>query len=166
MSLCGLARVIRNALFTRGRICPCVTEEPEEMIDWAVFHQARAELGADFVRILGYFREDGAKSVAKIEAAVRGADAAGIVVPAHTLKGEARQFGAEALADLAEIIEVSARQRVELRQSPDDLVADAAKLAPMFAATAEAFDRETNPLVERRGFGRKVEAANQTFGRI
>ncbi len=143
-----------------------MTEEPEEMIDWAVFHQARAELGADFVRILGYFREDGAKSVAKIEAAVRGADAAGIVVPAHTLKGEARQFGAEALADLAEIIEVSARQRVELRQSPDDLVADAAKLAPMFAATAEAFDRETNPLVERRGFGRKVEAANQTFGRI
>ncbi len=143
-----------------------MTKEPEEMIDWAVFHQARSELGADFVRILGYFREDGAKSVAKIEAAVRGGDAAGIVVPAHTLKGEARQFGAEALADLAEVIEASARQRVELRQSPDDLVADAARLAPMFAATAEAFDRETNPLVERRGFGRKVEAANQTFGRI
>ena len=41
------------------------------IVDWAVFGQARAELGADFVRILGYFREDGVKSVAAIEEAMR-----------------------------------------------------------------------------------------------
>ena len=34
------------------------------LIDWPAYAKARAELGAGFVRILGYFREDGVKSVA------------------------------------------------------------------------------------------------------
>ena len=40
-------------------------------IDWEDFARAREELGAEFVRILGYFREDGTKSVVAIEEAMR-----------------------------------------------------------------------------------------------
>ena len=43
----------------------------EHLVDWTAFAQARSELGAGFVRILGYFREDGVKSVAAIEEAMR-----------------------------------------------------------------------------------------------
>ncbi len=136
------------------------------IIDWEMFQQARAELGADFIRILGYFREDGTKSVDAIEAAMRARAAVPLVIPAHTLKGEARQFGAEALADLAEDIEAEARKCVEWRQSPDNLIPEIVKLRPLFAETLAAFDAETNPLVARRGFGRKEMVTNQGFGRI
>ena len=140
---------------------------PEAIIDWTAFHQARTELGGDFIRILGYFREDGTKSVAAIESAVRANNAVDIVMPAHTLKGEARQFGADALADLAEIIEDHARQCIEWGHTPDGAIEHVVKLGPLFAQTLEAFDRDTNPLVERHGFGRKEKAANnQGFGRI
>ena len=137
----------------------------EPIIDWDAFAQARADLGADLIRILGYFREDGTKSVAAIEAAMRASNAAALVVPAHTLKGESRQFGADRLADLAEHIETIARQCVEWRSAPDELLPEVVRLRPLFADTMAAFDRETNPLVERRGFGRR-EVANQSFGRI
>ncbi|MDB5713064.1 MAG: Hpt protein [Sphingomonadales bacterium] len=143
-----------------------MSEEAETIIDWAAFSGARSDLGADFVRILGYFREDGAKSVSAIEGAMRALDAAAMVLPAHTLKGEASQFGAEALADLAENIETIARQSVEWRQAPDEALPDVVKLRDLFNETLAAFERETNPLVERRRFGRKVEAANQRFGQI
>jgi HPt (histidine-containing phosphotransfer) domain-containing protein len=143
-----------------------VSEEAEAIIDWAAFSNARSELGADFVRILGYFREDGAKSVVTIEDAMRTADAVAMVLPAHTLKGEASQFGAEALADLAEKIETIARQSVEWRQSPDEALPDVVKLRALFDDTLFAFERETNPLKERRAFGRKTEAANQRFGQL
>jgi hypothetical protein len=56
-----------------------------QLVNWDSFSQARAELGANFVRILGYFREDGVKSVARIEEAMRGQNAAALVIPAHTL---------------------------------------------------------------------------------
>ena len=136
------------------------------IIDWEVFQQARSELGADFIRILGYFREDGTKSVAAIEEAVRANSAVALVIPAHTLKGEARQFGADALADLAEQLEDEARKCVEWRQSPDALITEVVKLRSLFTDTLDAFDAETNPLVERRGFGRKEVVSNQGFGRI
>ena len=137
------------------------------IIDWEIFQQARTELGAGFIRILGYFREDGIKSVAAIEAAMRSGTAVSLVIPAHTLKGEARQFGADALGDLAEIIEDHARKCIEWGHEPDGAIEHVVKLRPLFAATMDAFDKETNPLVERRGFGRKdTEANNQGFGRI
>ena len=78
-----------------------------QLVDWTAFQAARSELGAGFVRILGYFREDGIKSVAAIEDAMRNGNAAALVLPAHTLKGESRQFGAEPLSMLAESIEIS-----------------------------------------------------------
>lgn len=128
-----------------------------EIVDWTAFARARSELGPGFVRILSYFREDGTKSVAAIEEAIRGKNAAALVIPAHTLKGESRQFGAEPLADLAEHIEVVARRCVEQHDEPDELVEDVVKLRPLFEATLALFDRETNPLVDRRPvFGRKA----------
>lgn len=132
------------------------------LIDWDAFNQARAELGSDFVRILGYFKEDGVKSLDAIEEAMRNKNSAALVRPAHTLKGEARQFGAEPLAEIAERIEMVARACVELHTTPDELIPEVVRLRPMFDTTMQMFDRETNPLVERRpaGFGRKT-----AFGR-
>lgn len=131
--------------------------EGSTLVDWAVFTQARSELGAGFVRILGYFREDGVKSVGAIEDAMRAQSAAALVLPAHTLKGEARQFGAEPLAELAEIIENIARDCVETRDTPDQALAHVVKLRPLFEETLGLLEREANPLVARRpqtGFGR------------
>ena len=135
--------------------------EGSTLVDWPAFARARSELGAGFVRILGYFREDGVKSVATIEAAMRGANAAAMVIPAHTLKGEARQFGAEPLADLAETIETIARDCVELQDTPDLALEHIARLRGVFEETLTLLEREANPLVARRpvgggGFGRRT----------
>ena len=110
----------------------------------------RTELGASFVRILGYFREDGEKAVAKIEEAMHRRDAAALVLPAHTLKAEARQFGAEPLAELAEEIEEAGRRAVESRLFPDDILPQVAQLRPLYAQTIDLLEEETNPLVARR----------------
>jgi HPt (histidine-containing phosphotransfer) domain-containing protein len=136
-----------------------VSFEGSTLIDWVAFTKARTELGAGFVRILGYFREDGVKSVAAIDAAMRAGSAAQMIIPAHTLKGEARQFGAEPLADLAEAIEEIARDCVETRDTPDDALLHVARLRPLFNDTLALLEREANPLAERRpagGFGRRV----------
>ena len=134
--------------------------EGSTLVDWNAFTRARSELGAGFVRILGYFREDGVKSVAAIEAALRAGNAAAMVIPSHTLKGEARQFGAEPLATLAESIEMFARACVEQQDSPSLGVEQVVKLKPLFEQTLSLLEREANPLVERRpaagGFGRRA----------
>lgn len=132
--------------------------ETGELVDWSVFARARAELGGAFVRILGYFREDGVKAVTAIEQAIRDRSAAALVLPAHTLKGESRQFGAEPLAALSEEIETVARRCVEAREAPDELIERVVELRPLFEATLKLFDREVSPVVERRpatGFGRR-----------
>jgi histidine phosphotransfer protein HptB len=136
------------------------------LVDWNAFNKARGELGPGFVRILGYFREDGVKSLDAIEDAMRAKNAAALVLPAHTLKGESRQFGAEPLGDLSELIEITARRCVELHMTPDELIPEVVKLRPLFEQTMELFDREVNPLMQRRaapaapGFGKRV-----VFGR-
>lgn len=133
--------------------------EMGNMVNWAVFDQARAELGADFLRILGYFREDGNKSVSAIEEGMRARNAAALVRPAHTLKGDSLQFGAEPLAELAEHIELVARRCVETRDAPDELIELVVKLRPMLQETLMQFESKTNPLVSRRpgaGFGRRA----------
>ncbi len=135
------------------------------IVDWSVFARTRSELGPGFVRILGYFREDGEKSIAKIEEAMQRRDAAALIIPAHTLKSEARQFGAEPLGELAEEIEFTARRSVEARMFPDELVPNVAKLRPLYVQTLELFEKETNPLAQRRAvFGRA--AGPQQFGRL
>ena len=133
--------------------------EGSTLVDWTAFGQARSELGAGFVRILGYFREDGVKSVAAIEAAMHAKSAAGLVIPAHTLKGEARQFGAEPLGALAEEIETIARDSVEAQDTPEQALELVVKLRPLFEQTLALLERESNPLVMRKpqaGFGRRV----------
>ena len=144
-----------------------MSDEAADIVDWALFEKCRGELGPGFIRILSYFREDGVKSVAQIEAAMHQENTAGLVIPAHTLKGEARQFGAEPLAEIAELIETTARFCIESRRFPDELVTDVVKLRKLFEETIELFDKATNPLLTRSpgGFGRK-SAANQEFGRI
>jgi HPt (histidine-containing phosphotransfer) domain-containing protein len=135
-----------------------VSFEGSTLVDWRIYAAARAELGAQFVRILGYFREDGTKSVSAIEAAMRASNAAALVIPAHTLKGEARQFGAEPLATLAETIETIARDCVETRDTPDEALPAVTKLRSLFEETLTLLDREANPLLVRKpqGFGRRA----------
>ncbi len=133
------------------------------LVNWATFSHARAELGSEFVRILGYFRDDGVKSLAAIEEAMRAQSAVALVRPAHTLKGESLQFGAEPLGLLAEHIEHTARRCVELQQTPDELIGSVVELRPLFEQTLAVLNRETMPAaappIARRpvgGFGRKV----------
>ena len=104
--------------------------EADPIVDWSKFMRMRAELGANFVRILGYFREDGEKAVARIEEAALTQDAAAIVLPAHTMKAESRQFGAEPLADLAEEIENAGRRGLEGHFFPDEIIPQVAQLRP------------------------------------
>ena len=143
--------------------------DDQDIVDWVHFERSRTELGPGFIRILGYFREDGAKSVSQIEQAMREQNTAALVIPAHTLKGESRQLGAEPMAKIAELIETTARFCVESRRFPDELVPEVVELRRMFEQTVELFDKATNPLLSRArpeggGFGRK--ATNQNFGRL
>ena len=100
----------------------------DEIVDTRVFERARAELGSAFLRILGYFREDGVKAVDRIEHAMRTGDSASLVLPAHTLKGEARHFGALSLGDLAETIEMGARRCVDHQETPEELLVPVARI--------------------------------------
>lgn len=127
-----------------------MSEEDVSGIDWAHFERTRSELGSSFVRLLGYFHEDGEKSIAAIEDAVRRSQAAPMVLPAHKLKSEAREFGAFELATLAEHIELSARNCVEWRTDPTELVEHVVKLRPLFKSTMADLDEASNPLMQRR----------------
>lgn len=131
----------------------------DTIVDWATFASVRAELGANFIRILGYFREDGEKSVAKIEAAMHARDTAALVLPAHTMKSEARQFGAVPLAHIAEEIEAAARHGIEIRAFPDEILPQVAQLRPLYRRTMALLEARANPLQTRRpaaaGFGRR-----------
>jgi histidine phosphotransfer protein HptB len=142
-------------------------DDESAIVDWQYFEKTRAELGPGFIRILGYYREDGAKSVARIEQAMRDHNTVELVIPAHTLKGESRQFGAEPVAEVAERIEQVARSCIETHRFPDELIPDVVELRKKFNLTVELFEKATNPLMTRAqptGFGRKP--ANQDFGRI
>ena len=144
-----------------------MADEARDIVDWAHFEKSRSELGPGFIRILSYFREDGTKSIAQIEDAMREQNTAALVLPAHTLKGESRQLGAEPIAKIAELIETTARFCVENGRFPDELVPQVVELRRLFSETVAAFDKATNPLVSRGGpvgFGRQVN--NQGFGRI
>jgi len=135
------------------------------LVDWVEFGRMRTELGADFVRILGYFREDGEKSVARIEQAMHRRDAAALVLPAHTMKTEARQFGAAPLGELAEEIEHAGRRALESRLFPDDVLPQVARLRPLYLETMGQLVAETNPLVARRRAAERGPS-NQEFGRL
>lgn len=144
-----------------------MSDEARDIVDWSYFEKSRTELGPGFIKILAYFKEDGVKSIAQIEQAMHEQNTTALVIPAHTLKGEARQLGAEPLAEIAELIETTARFCVETHRFPDELVPEVVALRNLFDQTVELFDKATNPLMTRTppsGFGRKIN--NQGFGRI
>jgi len=123
----------------------------------------RAELGVHFSRILSYFAEDGVKSLDAVEEAVRNRDAVALVRPAHTLKGESLQFGADALGYTAERVEKAARTGVETHSFPLEIVDEAMRLRTLFEEALAELQREAAPRPQaiplRRaagGFGRKV----------
>ena len=129
--------------------------------------QALSQLGASFSRISGYFREDGVHCVSAVEQAMRARDAKAMVMPAHRLKGEARQLGARRLGDLAETIEMGARACIERRTGPEEMIADIAELRPCFDHMLAMLDRimlsasagaagRRSPLA---GFGRRRSVA-------
>src|SRR3546814_11730257 len=92
---------------------------------------------------------------------MRARDARGLVMPAHTLKSEARQFGGEKLGALSEDIEMFARACVESQTSPDEYLPRVVELRRLFEETLSALAREANPTVQRRrtSFGRAVRHA-------
>src|SRR3546814_13668910 len=137
----------------------------DEIVDTRVFERARAELGSAFLRILGYFREDGVKAVDRIEHAMRTGDSASLVLPAHTLKGEARHFGALSLGDLAETIEMGARRCVDHQETPEELLVPVARMRSMFEQTLAWFDKETNPMVARRKQPNHASTIGRAAGR-
>lgn len=147
-----------------------MVEAGNNIVDWVYFEKTRSEMGPGFIRVLSYFHEDGTKSIAQIEDAMRQQNTVGLVIPAHTLKGEARQFGANPLAEIAELIETTARLCIETKRFPDELVKDVVELRRLFEQTIQLFDKATNPLISRGpqpapgGFGRRV--TNQGFGRL
>lgn len=122
----------------------------EIIVDWERFAQARAQLGGKLVRVVGYFRDDGKKSVEAIEAALRTRNAINIIGPADLLKTDAMQIGALTVAELAEDIEFGARDCVEWHQSPDSLIATVMQLRGVFEESLAQLEREVNPLVVRR----------------
>jgi len=144
-----------------------VPHQETDLVNWTEFTRTRNELGAAFPRILGYFREDGVKSIQAIEEAFRARNAVALVTPAHTLKGESAQFGAYRLSAMAEEIEMVARRCVETREQPDELIETVVALRPCFTETLALLDRDANPLVARRPvtFGRRTETPAQGFGR-
>lgn len=138
-----------------------------DLVDWSEYTRTRNELGSAFTRILGYFREDGAKSISAIEDAFRARKAAVLVTPAHTLKGDSAQFGAYRLSAMAEEIERIARRCVETHEGPDELIETVVALRPCFTETMALLDRDATLLVARRPavFGRRAETPAAGFGR-
>ena len=57
-------------------------DDGSDIIDWVHFEKSRAELGPGFIRILSYFREDGAKSLALIEQAMHEQNTVALVISA------------------------------------------------------------------------------------
>jgi hypothetical protein len=136
------------------------------IVDRDRFAQAKAELGGSFTRILGYYRDDGARLIADLEKAVRDRNATSLVRPSHTLKGDSLMVGAEALGLAAEEIEKAARFSIETHDFPDHVLPTVRALRGLFAQTIAFFDRELAtaapaapimPMPRRTGgFGRKV----------
>ncbi len=122
----------------------------DAIIDWERFGQTRAQLGGRFVRVLDYFREDGAKSVAAIEDAIRTRNAIAVIGPADRLKTDALQIGALSVAELAEDIEFAARDCVEWHEAPDALLEQVMQLRDQFADTVVQLNGEAKPLLMKR----------------
>jgi HPt (histidine-containing phosphotransfer) domain-containing protein len=132
------------------------------LINEADLAVVRREIGPALPRILGYYRQDGVTSITAIEDAMAEHNAAAMILPAHSLKGESRQFGAERMAEIAEHLETTARQCVEDRTAlPDALAVDVGMMRACF--------RDTVALLEAKITGSapapRAAPARPVFGR-
>lgn len=119
------------------------------LIDWGQFRHAREALGPNFWRTLIYLRDEGSKCIGAIESALRRHDAVGIIGPAETLKSEAFQMGAKRVAEIAEQVEMEARDCVEMHDTPDLLLETVISLRAAFTETVEALQKDISPLMVR-----------------
>ncbi len=127
-----------------------MTPSVSAVIDWERFAQARAALGSNFLRTVGFFQEDGAKSLSTIEGALRLRNPIAIIGPADLLKSDALQIGALTVAELAEDVEFGARDCVEWHQASDILLESVIQLRAAFDDTLAQLERDVNPLAMRR----------------
>jgi len=137
------------------------------LLDEAELARTLHAVAQDFVRLVGYFGDDGVCCVAQVEAAHAAGDAAALVGPAHRLKGEARQLGAVRLGDIAAEIERTARRCVEEQVPPATITQEVQALRVCFAQTLALLSaltpgrRATRPVAPprtRRIFGRRAGA--------
>lgn len=126
-----------------------MAQSEKVIIDSEAFAHCKARLGGNFVRVLGYLRDDGLKSLAVVEDAMRMGDAVAMIGPAELIKSDAFDLGAIALAETAEHIEMSARDCVEWRQSPDNLLESVVALRRIFAETITELTQASSPLSVR-----------------
>jgi histidine phosphotransfer protein HptB len=120
-------------------------------INWAVLNETRRKFGGNFFRHFGYFTQDGPRSVQAIEDAMRAMNAAKMVLPANRLAEDAYLFGAQALGELAEKLEISAQRCVAQHETPDQMLRDVLALRPLYFTSVARLEREVSPLVKRKG---------------
>lgn len=121
------------------------------------------EIGPALARILGYYRQDGVVSLTAIEDAMAERSAAAMILPAHSLKGESLQFGAERMAELAQYLEMTARRCVEERTAlPDELSHDVAEMRICFHETVRILEAK---IMGHAVPARAAPAARPVFGR-
>lgn len=133
------------------------------LINEADLAVVRREIGAALPRILGYYRQDGVVSITAIEDAMAERNAAAMVLPAHSLKGESRQFGAERMAELAQYLEVTARQCMEDRVPlPDELCQHVGQMRSCFHETISVLEARLSAAAQPP---RAVAPGRPVFGR-
>lgn len=123
---------------------------PTDVIDWTRLAAARERMGGKFWRTLGYLYDEGLVAMSAIENALRAHDPVAMISPAERLKDEALPLGAMRLAEIAESIEMQARDCVEWHQDPAPLIEAVVSLRATFAETVALLQQDSNPLIQRR----------------
>jgi hypothetical protein len=125
-------------------------EDHSQTIDWTLFDAARTRLGPQFVRRLVWFRSDGLNKVDLIELGMRLRAAPALINPAAWLREDAALFGAVTLHDVAEAIEITARDCLERKQPVDELLPAVTRLRSLFSSSVALMEEAANPLVRRK----------------
>lgn len=120
------------------------------IIDWSQLTAARARMGPKFWRTLGYLHDEGLVAMSRIENALRAHDPVAMIEPAEHVKDEALPLGAVRLAEIAETIEMQARDCVEYHQDPAPLIEAVVLMRTVFAETVELLQNDSTPLIQHR----------------
>ncbi|TZG24608.1 Hpt domain-containing protein [Sphingomonas montanisoli] len=115
--------------------------QPDSIVDWKRHDALHDLLEAEFPRLQALFKRDALMWIATIEQAVGASDAGELIRAAHTLQGDAFQFGALALGATAEAIERMARRGLDDRSPTTALRRATSKLRPLLANTVQQFEQ-------------------------